>query len=81
MGCMLAQMDDEILEIDVQRGCKMYFDGAANQKGYGIGIVLVAPYDAYFPIAVKFHFPATKKRTWQNLKHASEEWKLCLPWE
>lgn len=51
--------DEEILEIDVQRGWKIDFDGAANQKGYVIGIVLVAPDDAYFPIAVKLNFPAT----------------------
>lgn len=32
----------------------MFFDGAVNQNGNGVGAVLVSPKGAHIPIAVKF---------------------------
>jgi len=41
----------------------MFFDGAANKKGYGIGILLIAPDDSHTPIAIKLNFPCTNNMT------------------
>jgi hypothetical protein len=30
---------------------ELYFDGASNQNGYGIGILLVSPDDSHTPLA------------------------------
>ena len=35
--------DSEIMDIEVEEDWKLYFDGAANRKGYGIGILLISP--------------------------------------
>lgn len=35
---------------------KFYFDGAFNQFGYGIGVLLIAPADSHIPIAFKLRF-------------------------
>ncbi|PKI79007.1 hypothetical protein CRG98_000648 [Punica granatum] len=37
----------------------MYFDGAVNSTGSGIGAVLISPDRRYYPIAVKVDFPCT----------------------
>ena len=34
----------------------MYFDGASNQYGYGIGVLLIAPDDSRIPLAFKLRF-------------------------
>ena len=42
---------------------KMFLDGAANKKGYGIGILLIAPNDYHTPIAIKLDFTCTNNMT------------------
>ena len=37
----------------------LYFDGASNQKGCGVGVLLVSPEGAHIPISVKLDFEAT----------------------
>ncbi|XP_077251862.1 uncharacterized protein LOC143891100 [Tasmannia lanceolata] len=37
----------------------MYFDGASNLKGKGVGIVLVSPQDNHIPISIKLDFECT----------------------
>jgi ribonuclease HI len=37
----------------------MYFDGAANLKGYGIWVLLVSPDDLHIPISIKLNFETT----------------------
>ncbi|PKI67877.1 hypothetical protein CRG98_011735 [Punica granatum] len=37
----------------------MYFDGAVNSTGSGIGVVLISPDGRYYPIAAKVDFPCT----------------------
>ena len=41
----------------------MYFDGAANHSGYGIGVLLISPHDDHIPKFVRLAFsdqhPAT----------------------
>ena len=34
----------------------MYFDGAANQSRFGIGILLISPQDDYIPKLVRLAF-------------------------
>ena len=37
----------------------MYFDGAVNQYGNGIGLLLITLNRSYIPLAVKLNFEAT----------------------
>ncbi|XP_043702408.1 uncharacterized protein LOC122652665 [Telopea speciosissima] len=38
---------------------QLYFDGAANQKGFGVGMLLVTPEDFYLPMAFCLDFNCT----------------------
>ena len=44
-------------------GWHMYFDGAANHSGYGIGVLLIAPHGDHIPRSTRLAFsdrhPAT----------------------
>ena len=37
----------------------MYFDGAVNQYGNGIGVLLITPNGLHVPLAVKLNFKVT----------------------
>ena len=37
----------------------MYFDGAINQYGNGIEILLITPKESHIPLAIKLNFEAT----------------------
>lgn len=37
----------------------MYFDGASNQHGYGVGVLLIAPNGVHIPLLAKLNFVAT----------------------
>ena len=51
-------LDEEILDIELG-AWKRYFDGAVNQYGNGIGVVLITPDGSHVPLAVKLNFEAT----------------------
>ncbi|PKI68872.1 hypothetical protein CRG98_010727, partial [Punica granatum] len=54
--------DDGILQVDDEEekpGWKIYFDGAVNSTGSGIGAVLISPNGRYYPVAAKIDFPCT----------------------
>ncbi|PKI44056.1 hypothetical protein CRG98_035558, partial [Punica granatum] len=54
--------DEGILQVDDERekpGWKMYFDGAVNSMGSGIGAVLISPDGRDYPVAAKIDFPCT----------------------
>ncbi|XP_043702858.1 uncharacterized protein LOC122653013 [Telopea speciosissima] len=54
--------DEEIAVINIEREIKpwqMYFDGAANQKGCGAGILLITPEGVYKPMATRLEFKCT----------------------
>ena len=51
-------LDEDILGIEL-RAWKMYFDGAVNQYGNGIGVLLITPEGSYIFLAVKLNFEAT----------------------
>ena len=50
--------DEQIFQVD-EETWKLYFDGAANKMGCGVGVLLVSPEDIHFPLAVKLVFEAT----------------------
>ena len=35
---------------------RLYFDGATNQSGFGIGILLISPHGDHIPISVRLTF-------------------------
>ena len=46
--------------LDIKLGAwKMYFDGAMNQYGNGIGVLLITLDGSHVPLAVKLNFKAT----------------------
>ena len=47
--------DEDILVIEPVRW-RMYFDGAANRNGSGIGVLLVSPMETYIPISINSIF-------------------------
>ena len=47
--------------MDIKLGAwKIYFDGAVNKYGNGIGVLLISPNGSHVPLAVKLNFEATK---------------------
>ncbi|XP_028082325.1 uncharacterized protein LOC114283654 [Camellia sinensis] len=60
--------DEEILQVE-EETWKMYFDGTANQYGYGINVLLIAPDDSHIPLAFKLHFKISNNET---------EYKACI---
>ena len=38
---------------------RLYFDGAANRNGSGVGVLLISPKEAHVPISVKLNFSTT----------------------
>ncbi|XP_059310201.1 uncharacterized protein LOC132061388 [Lycium ferocissimum] len=56
--------DEEIMTIEGEEnedelGWKVYFDGAVNFKGSGIGVVLVSDSGQYYPVSAKLNFNCT----------------------
>ncbi|XP_043721080.1 uncharacterized protein LOC122668606 [Telopea speciosissima] len=54
---------DEDLACVEEEECKdwwqLYFDGATNQRGYGVGILLITPEVLYLPFAFRLEFQCT----------------------
>ena len=55
-------LDEDIMGIEVE-SWKMYFDGATNQNGSGIGILLISPKGAHIPFSGRLNFPTTNNAT------------------
>ena len=51
-------LDEDILGVELGTW-KMYFDGAINQYGNWIGILLITPKGSHIPLAIKLNFEAT----------------------
>ena len=47
----------------------MYFDGASNQYGYGIGALLIARANSHIPLAFKLRF---------RVSNNEEEYEACI---
>ncbi|XP_058219254.1 uncharacterized protein LOC131329863 [Rhododendron vialii] len=56
------KFSDEDLMIIAEDVWKLYFDGAANQKGFGIGVLLIAPDRSHIPLAFKLNFEVTNNQ-------------------
>ena len=54
--------DEDIMGIEVE-SWKMYFDGATNQNGSGIGVLLISPKETHIPFFGKLNFLATNNAT------------------
>ncbi|RVW35306.1 Transposon Tf2-12 polyprotein [Vitis vinifera] len=48
--------DDDVTVVTSLSGWRMYFDGAANHSGYGIGILLISPHGDHIPRSVRLAF-------------------------
>uniref|UniRef100_A0A2N9GM44 Integrase catalytic domain-containing protein n=1 Tax=Fagus sylvatica TaxID=28930 RepID=A0A2N9GM44_FAGSY len=68
--------DEDVMTVDEDNHgrWKLYFDGAANAVGSGIGAVLVSPKGQQTPIAVKLGFDCTN-----NMTELTENGKLGIP--
>ncbi|XP_031374120.1 uncharacterized protein LOC116188789 [Punica granatum] len=54
--------DEGILQVDEEKEeptWKMYFDGAVNSVGSGVGAVLISPDGRHYPVAAKVDFSCT----------------------
>ncbi|KAL6316726.1 hypothetical protein AAG906_019657 [Vitis piasezkii] len=49
--------DEEFVAMTRLSGWRMYFDGATNHSGYGIGVLLVSPQGDHIPRSVRLTFP------------------------
>ena len=48
--------DEQFVSMTSIIGCQLYFDGAANQSGFGIGILLISPQRDHIPRLVRLVF-------------------------
>ena len=55
-------LDEDIMGIEVE-SWKMYFDGATNQNGSGIGVLLISLKGAHIPFSGRLNFPTTNNAT------------------
>ena len=61
----IFQVEDESIKQDIW---KMYFDGASNVLGHGIGTILIFLEGEYCPFTSRLNL--TIRIMWQNMKHA-----------
>ena len=47
---------EQFVSITSIRGWQLYFDGAANQSGFGIGILLISPQGDHIPRSIRLVF-------------------------
>ena len=52
----IFQIEDESTKKDTW---KLYFDGASNALGHGIGVVLISPEEEYCPFIARLNFDST----------------------
>ena len=48
--------DEQFVSVTVIAGWRLYFDGATNQSGFGIGIILISPQGDHIPSSIKLTF-------------------------
>jgi hypothetical protein len=51
--------DEDVLNVKEKVTWKMYFDGASNQHGYEVRVLLTEPDGVHIPLSVKLNFVAT----------------------
>ena len=55
-------LDEDIMGIELEPW-KMYFDGATNQNGSGISVLLISSKGTHIPFSGRLNFPATNNAT------------------
>ena len=65
--------DEEIARVTSLSGWHMYFDGAANNSGYGIGVLLISPHGDHIPRSVRLAF-SNRYPTTNNIV----EYEACI---
>ncbi|GMP98136.1 hypothetical protein CsSME_00046136 [Camellia sinensis var. sinensis] len=60
--------DEEILQVEEELWA-IYFDGAANQYGYGISVLLIAPDESHISLAFKL---------WFKVSNNEVEYEACI---
>src|SRR6187397_229645 len=53
------EFPDENLMMTEDDTWTLYFDGASNQKGCGVGVLLISPKEEHVPISIKLDFDVT----------------------
>nr|XP_004252163.1 uncharacterized protein LOC101259129 [Solanum lycopersicum] len=53
----------EEVGLDGNQACQLYFDGAINEKGTGIGEILISPTGEYYPTTDRLRFFCTNNMT------------------
>ena len=48
--------DEQFVSVTNIAGMRLYFDGAANQSGFGIGILLISRQGDHIPLSVRLKF-------------------------
>ena len=48
--------DEQFVSVTSITGWQLYFDGATNQLGFGIGILLISPKGDHIPISIRLTF-------------------------
>ena len=77
--------DEDVMTVDEDDHCrwKLYFDGAANTIGSGIGTVLVSPKRQQTPIVVKLGFGAYELEVFGDslliVSQTNGEWQAWDP--
>lgn len=51
--------DETVMNVEVEEGWKMYFDGASNRNDNRIGILLISPNQTHKPLSFRLNFPCT----------------------
>ncbi|XP_070041495.1 uncharacterized protein [Nicotiana tomentosiformis] len=67
--------DEEVMRVDEvdhneKPGWKLFFDGAANMKGVGIGAVLISETGRHYPVMAQLRFYCTNNMA---------EYEACIP--
>ena len=55
-------LGEDIMGIEIE-SWKMYFNGATNQNGSGVGVLLISPKGTHIPFSSGLNFPATNNAT------------------
>ena len=65
--------DEQFVSVTSITGWRLYFDGATNQSGFGIGILLISPQGDHIPISVRLAFSDHHRLTNNVI-----EYKACI---
>ncbi|RVW27328.1 hypothetical protein CK203_110322 [Vitis vinifera] len=71
--------DEDVAAVTSLSGWRMYFDGAANHSGYGIGVLLISPHGDHIPRSVRLAFSDRHppRTTLLSMRHVS--WSRSAP--